>query len=126
MPNLKLVIAHKNKFFVSNNIKRKDLFILIEHIVLLKLKDGVTSEQVKALMDGLNELKEHIPGMMEVSGGYNNSPEGKNAGFNFGFIVRFKDSSARDLYIPHPNHQELAKKLVRPIVDDVLVLDYEH
>ncbi len=99
---------------------------MIEHIVLLKLKDGVTEAQVKALIDGLNELKKHIPGMMEVSGGYNNSPEGKNAGFNFGFIVRFKDTTARDSYIPHPNHQELARNLVRPIVEDVLVLDYEH
>ena len=99
---------------------------MIEHIVLLKLKDGVTESQVRKLIDGLNELKKFIPGMMEVSGGYNNSPEGKNNGFNYGFIVRFKDPSARDLYVPHPKHQELAKTLVRPIVEDVLVLDFEH
>lgn len=98
---------------------------MVEHVVLLKLKEGVTEEQTQAMMDGLAKLKEIIPGMMAVSGGYNNSPEDKNGGLNFGFIVRFSDISARDGYVPHPEHQELAKTLVRPIVDDVLVFDYE-
>jgi hypothetical protein len=98
---------------------------MIEHIVLLKLKEGVTKEQTQELLDGLEKLKEIVPGMLEVSGGYNNSPEAKNAGFTYGFIVRFKDAAARDGYVPHPEHQKLAKTLVRPIVDDVLVFDYE-
>ena len=61
---------------------------MIEHIVLLKLKDGVSEDKMKALLAGLNDLKKVIPGMLEVSGGYNNSPEGKAAGFNYGFIVK--------------------------------------
>ncbi len=98
---------------------------MIEHIVLLKLKDGVSSEQTQKMMDGLNKLKEAIPGMIGVSGGYNNSPEGKSSGFNFGFLVRFKDVASRDGYIPHPEHQKLAQTLVRPIAEQVLVFDYE-
>ena len=50
---------------------------MIEHIVLLKLKDGVSEDKMKALLAGLNDLKKIIPGMLEVSGGYNNSIEGK-------------------------------------------------
>ncbi len=97
---------------------------MLEHIVLLKLKEGVTEDQTQKMMDGLEKLKEVIPGMLEVSGGYNNSPEGKNAGFTYGFIVRFADEAARDGYVPHPEHQKLAQTLVRPLVDDVLVFDY--
>lgn len=99
---------------------------MLEHIVLLKLKDGITEAQTQALVDGLNALKEVIPGLLEATGGYNNSPEGKDGGFNYGFIVRFADAAARNTYVPHPKHIELAQTLVRPIVDDVLVLDYEH
>ena len=69
---------------------------MIEHIVLLKLKEGITKEQTQAMMDGLEELKKVIPGMLEVSGGYNNSPENKAEGFSFGFIVRFKDAASRE------------------------------
>ena len=98
---------------------------MIEHVVLLKLKDNATKAQAQALLDGLKKLKNVIPGMVEVSGGYNNSPEGKSAGFSYGFIVRFKDAASRDGYLPHPEHQKLAKDLVRPIADDVLVFDYE-
>ena len=99
---------------------------MIEHIVLLKLKEGVTEEQTQALLNGLIQLQQVIPGMLDVSGGYNNSPEGKSAGFTYGFIVRFRDAAARDAYVPHPEHQKLAQTLVRPIVEDVIVLDYEH
>lgn len=99
---------------------------MIEHVVLLKLKDGVTKEQTQKLLDGLKKLEKVIPGILEVSSGYNNSPEGKNAEFTYGFIVRFSDAAARDGYVPHPEHQKLAKDLVRPIVDDVLVFDYEY
>ena len=98
---------------------------MIEHIVLMKLKEGVTEKQTQELMDGLSRLKGVVPGMLDVSGGYNDSPEGKSAGFTYGFIVRFSDSAARDGYLPHPEHQKLAKTLVRPIADDVLVFDYE-
>ena len=98
---------------------------MIEHIVLLKLKDGVSEDKMKALLAGLNDLKKVIPGMLEVSGGYNNSIEGKANGFNYGFIVKFKDSASRDGYVPHPEHIKLAQTLVGPIVDDVIVLDYE-
>jgi hypothetical protein len=98
---------------------------MIEHIVLLKLKDGVSEDKMKALIAGLNELKKVIPGMLEVSGGYNNSIEDKAGGFNYGFIVKFKDSASRDGYVPHPEHIKLAQTLVRPIVDDVIVVDYE-
>ena len=98
---------------------------MIEHIVLLKLKEGTTEAQTQEMLDGLKKLKGLVPGILDVSGGHNNNPEGKSAGFTYGFIVRFRDAAARDGYIPHPEHQKLAKTLVRPIADDVLVFDYE-
>ena len=100
---------------------------MIEHIVLLKLKDGVTEEQTQALHNGLIALKEKgtIPGIDSITAGYNNSPEGKNHGYNWGFIIRFTDEAARDIYLPHPDHKSLGQTFIRPIVEDVLVFDYE-
>jgi hypothetical protein len=100
---------------------------MIEHIVLLNLKDGVTEAQTQALYDGLIALKEKgtIPGIESVTAGYNNSPEGKEHGFTWGFTMRFTNAAARDAYLPHPDHQELGATLLRPLVDDVLVFDYE-
>jgi hypothetical protein len=101
---------------------------MLEHIVVLKLKPGVTLEQTQALLNGLVALQVSgaIPGMLEVTGGYNNSPEGRNQGFSYGFIVRFRDAAARDAYLPHPEHKKLGAAFVRPIAEEVFVFDYEH
>ena len=98
---------------------------MIQHIVLLKLKPDATAEQQAALLDGLIALKDTISGIESVSGGDDNSPEGKQHGFNWGFVMPFADADARDAYLPHPDHKALGQQLLRPIVDDVLVFDYE-
>ncbi|MCZ6676226.1 MAG: Dabb family protein [Candidatus Poribacteria bacterium] len=99
---------------------------MIEHIVLLKLKSDTTEEQIQALTDALLKMGEEIPGIEDISAGMNNSPEGKNHDFTYGFIVRFRDEAARDAYLPHPVHRQVAGEYLRPIVDDVLVFDYTH
>jgi len=98
---------------------------MIQHIVLLKLKPEATAEQKAALLDGLIALKDTISGIESVGGGDDNSPEGKQHGFNWGFVMTFADADARDAYLPHPDHKVLGQQLLRPIVDDVLVFDYE-
>ena len=98
---------------------------MIQHIVLLKLKPDATAEQKAALLDGLIALKDTISGIESVSGGDDNSPEGKQHGFNWGFVMTFAAADARDAYLPHPDHKAHGQQLLRPIVDDVLVFDYE-
>ena len=100
---------------------------MIQHIVLLKLKPETTAEQKAALLEGLIALKHEnkIPGIESVSGGDNNSPEGKAEGFGWGFVMTFIDAAARDAYLPHPEHKALGQNLLRPLVDNVLVFDYE-
>lgn len=99
---------------------------MIQHIVLLKLKAGTTDEQKHALLEGLIALQREnkIAGIESVSGGDNNSPEGKTHGFDWGFVMTFVDGAARDAYLPHPEHVALGRTLLRPIADDVLVMDY--
>lgn len=99
---------------------------MIEHIVLLKLKPDTTEQQIQTLTDALLKMADDIPGIEDVSAGMNNSPEEKNNGFTYGFIVRFSDVASRDAYLPNPVHRQVAGEFLRPIVDDVLVFDYAH
>ena len=101
---------------------------MLEHIVLLKLKPGTTEAQTQALLDALIALQQSgaLPGMLGVTGGTNNSPEGKGHGYTYGFVIQFADAAARDAYLPHPDHKALGAAFVRPIAEDVLVFDYEH
>ncbi len=51
------------------------------------------------------------------------SVENKAAGFTHGFLVTFRDEKGREVYLPHPAHQEFVK-LVGPRIENVLVFDY--
>lgn len=98
---------------------------LVKHIVLLKLKDGVTGEQTDAILEGLRGLQGELEGIVDVTGGNNNSPEGKSQGYGWGFVMTFENEAARDAYLPHPAHKAVSAETIRPIVEDVLVFDYE-
>lgn len=97
---------------------------MVEHIVLLKLKSGITAAQLEVLSDALLGMADEIPGIESITSGTNNSSEGKSQGYAYGFIVRFTDESARDAYLPHPFHRQVAGEHIRPLVEDVLVFDY--
>lgn len=97
---------------------------MVEHIVLLKLKSGITSAQLATLSEALLGMADDIPGIESITVGTNNSPEGKSHGYSYGFIVRFTDEAARDAYLPHPFHRQVAGEHIRPLVEDVLVFDY--
>lgn len=97
---------------------------MLIHIVLLKVKDGAAQSQIDELHKNVLELKDKIPGIKSISGGPDSSVESRNKGFNYGFVMEFNDSKALGNYLPHPEHQNAVKKYIRPITDDVLVLDY--
>ncbi len=97
---------------------------MVEHIVLLKLKAGVSSTQLEVLRESLLGMAAEILGIESITTGANSSPEGKSHGYGYGFIVRFTNEGARDAYLPHPFHRQVASEQIRPLVEDVLVFDY--
>ncbi len=96
---------------------------MVEHIVLFKVKAGAAADAVAAMVSGLHGLQARVPGIVGLSVGSNFSD--RNKGFTHGLVVRFEDRAALDGYLPHPAHREVVEKLIRPISEDVLVVDYE-
>ena len=68
-------------------------------------------------------LPQRIEAIVGFEHGVDVSVENKQKGFTHGFVVTFRDEKGRDIYLPHPAHQEFVK-LVGPRVADVLVFDY--
>jgi hypothetical protein len=96
---------------------------VLRHVVLLKFKDDAKSDQIRTVEDEFRALKRHIPSVQSLEWGTNVSPEGLAQGFTHCFFVTFADAKARDAYLPHQAHQDFVKVL-RPVLDKVLVLDY--
>ena len=97
------------------------------HIVLARVRADVPAEEAQRALDTLRALVGQIPGLLSCTGGVNNSPEGWDQGYTYGFVMDFADAAARDAYLPHPLHQQAAAGL-RAIrePDGVLVFDYDY
>lgn len=96
----------------------------IKHVALIKFKEGTTEDQIQKAFEELMDLSESVPGVEDYVAGPNNSPEGLNKGYGHGFVMTFTDAAARDGYLAHPDHERV-KASVLPLVEDVLVFDFE-
>lgn len=96
---------------------------LLRHVVLFKFKAEVSPAQAQEVADAFAALPKKIDVIRDFEWGTDNSVEGKAAGFTHGFVVTFADEKGREIYLPHPAHQEFVK-LVGPRIDNVLVFDY--
>ena len=95
----------------------------LRHVVLFKFKDSATTENIKKIELAFSALESKIDEIEEFEWGINNSPENLNKGFTHSFLITFNSEEAREIYLPHPSHQEFVN-LLQPYLEDVLVLDY--
>ncbi|MBU2707098.1 Dabb family protein [Zooshikella marina] len=99
---------------------------MVCHIVLLKCKSAITEQETLQLESALVSLEGKIPGLRQVIFNKNISPEGKQQGFTHGFYMMFENLAARDVYLTHPEHQQV-KPFIRQVLADepeaILVID---
>jgi hypothetical protein len=96
----------------------------VKHIALLKFKNETSQDQIDKVFEDLMDLSETIPGIEDYVSGPNNSPEGLSQGYTHGFVMTFENAGARDAYLPHPDHERF-QKVALPLVDSVVVFDFE-
>nr|WP_106784417.1 Dabb family protein [Lysinibacillus timonensis] len=96
---------------------------MIEHIVLIQFSPTTTLEQKQELIHRTLQLKEKIPGIIDIQQGINFSERSK--GYEMGLTVRFKDRDALENYLPHPAHQETLTYLQEIGVQDTIIVDFE-
>ena len=97
----------------------------IRHVVLVRFKPDA---DVPAIFAALKALQGKIDGILAISAGPDNSPEGLQRGNTHGFTVDFRDAAARDAYLPHPEHQKVGAMVVAAAdggISGVTVVDWE-
>ncbi|BCJ86828.1 Dabb family protein [Effusibacillus dendaii] len=95
---------------------------MVEHLVLFKFSETTTNEQKDAIIAQARQLKEAIPGIVDLKCGRNFSDRSK--GFEVGLSVRFENRQALEAYGPHPKHQELVAKLREIGMQETIVVDF--
>ena len=93
----------------------------VTHIVLLRwaTDDDTVKDELRAAVQGLADKIDEIDSLTE---GPSTSPEGLEAGFEYGFVIAFASHEARDVYLDHPAHLPVAA-LIQRWSAQVLVFD---
>ncbi len=95
----------------------------VRHVVQFKFRKDATPDQVQRVVEEFALLKKKIRAVDSLEWGTNVSPEGLNKGFNHCWILTFRDEADRDTYLHHPDHEAFVA-IVKPLVDDVQVIDF--
>lgn len=101
---------------------------MIHHVVLLKIRKSAKPAQVRAMFAALAGLRKKIPGLVSFEGGPYSSPEGMHKGYTHGFVMVFRSARARDVYLPHPEHEKVKAKVLALLaggLDGVVAFDFE-
>ena len=96
---------------------------MIYHSAVLKTKAGLEASLIDSLIDGIRALKNEVPVIREIWVGRNFTD--RSQGFDIGMTVVLNSVEDIDRYIHHPEHQKLLNEKARPILEDLIVVDYE-
>lgn len=98
---------------------------MIRHTVFCKFAEDADLPTIVAALKGLQQT---IPGIVAITFGSDNSPEGLQKGFTHSFSVDFIDAAARDSYLPHPAHLVVGKMIVAALeggLEGLAVIDWQ-
>lgn len=97
---------------------------MIRHILLIQFKPAAELTHIEKLRELFELMPQKIEGVVSVEWGVNDSPEGKNKNYTHSVLMTFADDTGRQNYLFHPEHEAL-KQVFRPLLEDVIVLDYQ-
>lgn len=94
----------------------------VNHIVLFKFSDQTKPLQIEQLSSEIKKMKGKVKGIRDISFGHNFSERSK--GYTHAACIIFTDSQALKMFMTNPFHQQLIKDFIKPILSDMIVLDY--
>jgi len=92
------------------------------HVVLVSWKSGKGAEVEDVVRPAIRGFVDTVPNVLAVVEGHSSSPEGLEHGYDYGFIVTFATTQARDIYLDHPSHRPVAEA-IGAAAEQIVVFD---
>lgn len=99
---------------------------MIRHVVLIRFREEVDEAAIAAIFADLHAIEGKVPGLLSITSGRSESPEGIERGYLHGFVADFADWEALAAYQAHPDHRRVGAALVAHAeggLDGLLVFD---
>ena len=96
---------------------------MVQHIVLFKLKDSATEQQVSSVRTALLAMKQTIPEIESIAFGPNLGPSVGE--YSHVLLVTCRDMAAVQRYLDHPVHRTTVADHVAPLREARLAADLE-
>jgi hypothetical protein len=80
----------------------------VTHVVLVSWKGGRARAAEESIRPAIRAFGDTIQGVVSVVEGHSSSPEGREDGLDYGFVITFDSARARDSYLTDPSHQVVA------------------
>jgi len=95
---------------------------MLNHIVMIKFKKGVTQESIKEL----EAMMEDLPNKIVEIHSYEFGPDilHSERSYDFALVSLFANTESLQRYQVHPEHQTLLKKMV-PLCDHICTVDFQ-
>ncbi len=97
---------------------------MIEHLVLFKFKESITDSDLRQIISHLNNLKNSIDQINDLSVGKNFSD--RSQGYQIGLRVQLNSHTDLEAYRNHKDHLKVVNEIIKPNVLATIVADYEY
>jgi hypothetical protein len=95
---------------------------MLTHVVLLQPRSEATLEDIHTALKGIEDLRQHIPEILDLQIGPSLSMQDKQRGYTYGFVMHFADKEQLDLYAVDPIHLAAGAELNR-VFDNIIDFD---
>ncbi|KAJ2985255.1 hypothetical protein NUW58_g5634 [Xylaria curta] len=103
----------------------------VNHLVLFQFKSTADEAAVEQAREGMLALKDNCihattqqPYIRSLTGGKDNSPEGRQNGIQYAFVVEFESEADRDYYVTNDAAHKAFVGSVIGIIEKAIVVDY--
>jgi heme-degrading monooxygenase HmoA len=92
---------------------------LFHHVVLFRLRPGVTLERVRRAREQLNRLAETLPGVLHFAVTHNVAAD--NGGYTLALFSVFESERAYEIFSRHPEHVRVVSHDLTAVVESRVV-----
>lgn len=95
---------------------------IFRHVMLMRFKEGTSSEQARAALDGLGRMPGLVPGILRYEFGLDVGINPENP--DLVLVADFASEDDWRAYLNHPEHTAMSARVIAPVKGEMTRVQY--